>query len=56
MSLKELENTYFILYHDLKYIIKLNLDTPQVYFKFHFTNRPAFLKLFEYSKIIKNHQ
>jgi len=45
-----------MLCHDLDYFTKLSGDTPQVYFKFHMTNRDGILKMFEYRKIIKNQQ
>ncbi len=45
-----------MLYHDLNYITKLSGDTPEVYFKFHMSNKDGILKLFEYRNLIKSQQ
>jgi hypothetical protein len=37
--LNSFETIFFMLYHDLNYITKLQADTPQVYFKFHMTSK-----------------
>ncbi len=55
-KINSFDTIFFMLFHDLGYITKLQGDTPQVYFKLHMSSKEGILKLFEYRKVIKNEQ